>query len=640
MPVSRNSVDYKTALLRFLLKTHEQFPDPDIRKFWDHVADQFSYPDLPTPQGDELEEFCDTEVQQWQIECDSFTKRRRKGHEKGSPYDILMDQWAETWDARLLDHWQHLVTKPGQNQGNFDAVPSEFRAKVKERVAASERIDQKSGQGSAKKTPPRKAKDQPRTSQTESRNFEYDGEKLKRVVEAAKQRACDVGKPDLAQAVNQIYLDALIDMRLRVLLEAILTQEATAKQNEEFQEYVRRAKRKLRDTKGKDDKQADSKKSSPQVQIANKQQKVSAAKKDKDKTPGVGATQGSIDSGYGSQRDDKVTNDSVSGSSFSRGNSEAVDGNKRRRASITSAAAAEQADLEEAERASKRRKQADDRDDSGSYGQKKPKSSALKHPMAKRAPNSAESGSELSEAGDTDIEAAKEAYVDEMVRKKSAEASKQAIEEQYGPVSPTVADHRSPAAESWRSMPSPNFPASTPARGAEAQATAGASNTGPGASTAVMRVPSPPPEQLTEDEGSHAFKIITGATVEAMAPAMERLEAKLDSLISQRPQENPLQDMINASKSKSKGKDAATSASQDLVNVADMLQSGDLDLKNPDTTKLISQLARNAAEASIHAAEAARRAGEMARDVSMVLMHLGTKQTGKQTAKGGQRKQE
>ena len=97
--VTRNSVDYKTALLRFLLKTHGEFPDPDIRKFWDYVGSHFTYPDVPKATGNELEEYCDTEVQQWQIECDSDLKRRRKGHEKGSQYDSLMDQWAETWDA-------------------------------------------------------------------------------------------------------------------------------------------------------------------------------------------------------------------------------------------------------------------------------------------------------------------------------------------------------------------------------------------------------------------------------------------------------------------------------------------------------------------------------------------------------------
>ncbi|EME81013.1 uncharacterized protein MYCFIDRAFT_86431 [Pseudocercospora fijiensis CIRAD86] len=81
--------------------------------------------------------------------------------------------------------------------------------------------------------------------------FEYDGAKLHRVVEAAKQRAIEVGKPDLAAAVNEIYEQSLLDYKLRLLLEAILTQNATAQQNDEFQDYVRRAKKKLKDAKNK-----------------------------------------------------------------------------------------------------------------------------------------------------------------------------------------------------------------------------------------------------------------------------------------------------------------------------------------------------------------------------------------------------
>lgn len=79
--------------------------------------------------------------------------------------------------------------------------------------------------------------------------YEYDGDKLKRVVDAAKQRAKDVGKPDLADAVNEIYVQSLEDKRLRSLLEAILTQNASAEQSQEFQEYVKAAKRKLKDAK-------------------------------------------------------------------------------------------------------------------------------------------------------------------------------------------------------------------------------------------------------------------------------------------------------------------------------------------------------------------------------------------------------
>lgn len=79
--------------------------------------------------------------------------------------------------------------------------------------------------------------------------FEYDDDKLRRVVEAAKDRAYEVGKPDLAAAVNAVYEQSLKDLQLRVLLEAVLTQKATAQQNAGFQDYVRAAKKKLKDGK-------------------------------------------------------------------------------------------------------------------------------------------------------------------------------------------------------------------------------------------------------------------------------------------------------------------------------------------------------------------------------------------------------
>ena len=83
----------------------------------------------------------------------------------------------------------------------------------------------------------------------------YDADKLKRVVEAAKLRALEVGKPDLAAAVHEIWLESLHSGRLTDLLEAILTQTATAEQTLEFQEYVRGAKKRLKDAKEKPRKQ-------------------------------------------------------------------------------------------------------------------------------------------------------------------------------------------------------------------------------------------------------------------------------------------------------------------------------------------------------------------------------------------------
>ena len=80
--------------------------------------------------------------------------------------------------------------------------------------------------------------------------------KIKDVVEEAKRRANDVNKPDLADAVNQIYIWSLDDERLMVLLKAILRQTATAEETEEFQNHVRKAKRLLKEDKLDKERQA------------------------------------------------------------------------------------------------------------------------------------------------------------------------------------------------------------------------------------------------------------------------------------------------------------------------------------------------------------------------------------------------
>lgn len=86
-----------------------------------------------------------------------------------------------------------------------------------------------------------------------NKNRKYGPTKLNAVVEAAKARAVDAGKPDLAAAVNEIYLQSLTDARLTELLESILTQTATKTKTAEFQVYVRAAKKKLREAKEAND---------------------------------------------------------------------------------------------------------------------------------------------------------------------------------------------------------------------------------------------------------------------------------------------------------------------------------------------------------------------------------------------------
>lgn len=82
-----------------------------------------------------------------------------------------------------------------------------------------------------------------------AQSSDYGGDKLKRVVEAAKARAIEVKKPDLAAAVDEIYQQSQSNVDLRILLQAILSQTATYEQNVQFQNYVRAAKKKLRDAK-------------------------------------------------------------------------------------------------------------------------------------------------------------------------------------------------------------------------------------------------------------------------------------------------------------------------------------------------------------------------------------------------------
>lgn len=152
------------------------------------------------------------EEETWLEECDEPEKKRRRGHEKDSQYDKLMDKWVAIWNGMLQKHWQFMV-ETGEEQ--VDLVPEEFKAQIK----------------------------------VPKPHYEYDGAKLERVVQAAMERAREAGKHDLAAAVEQVYKDALQDTKLRVLLEAILTQRADRQQNEEFQGYVKLAKAKIREQK-------------------------------------------------------------------------------------------------------------------------------------------------------------------------------------------------------------------------------------------------------------------------------------------------------------------------------------------------------------------------------------------------------
>ncbi|KAK5124500.1 hypothetical protein LTR85_001717 [Meristemomyces frigidus] len=127
-------------------------------------------------------------------------------------------------------------------------------AKKKEAAKSRPRAGKRHSEpASASAKPPKAAQKTPTTAHSAAPQpgRVYDKEKLQRVVEAAKQRAMDVGKPDLAAAVHEIWVESLKSDPLTDLLEAILTQTATGPQTMEFQGFVKRAKQRLKDAKDK-----------------------------------------------------------------------------------------------------------------------------------------------------------------------------------------------------------------------------------------------------------------------------------------------------------------------------------------------------------------------------------------------------
>lgn len=77
----------------------------------------------------------------------------------------------------------------------------------------------------------------------------FDLKRIRGVVEDAKARAVLAGKPDLAAAVHEIFLQSLKNGEVMKLLQAILSQKATTEETNQFQTHVKAAKKKLREQK-------------------------------------------------------------------------------------------------------------------------------------------------------------------------------------------------------------------------------------------------------------------------------------------------------------------------------------------------------------------------------------------------------
>lgn len=283
---------------------------------------------------------------------------------------------------------------------------------------------------------------------------------------------------------------------------------------------------------------------------------------------------------------------------------------KRRRTSVAASAmaAAEENDLLEAQRAAKRRRGEAGEDDGGDYhplkavrdkSRKKKKSGARPGNSQSGENSNSRDTSPLSDLSEMDIESTKSAYVDELVRRRTVEQARNDIVERYGPVSPTDAGD---ADEDWASMASP---------------TLGPMQIEDGTNQLTERVPSPPPEPAPAE--NDALRLISGAAAQAVAkdPGIGRLEAKLDTLITA----SGSRSTIHAQTAN----EMNVANTETLKEIATVLSTADLATTRPEFVRLVLQLTTNAAEAAIHSAEAAKKAGEMARDVSLILQSLGVK---------------
>ena len=130
-----------------------------------------------------------------------------------------------------------------EDEGDADYAPNGVD---KRRARAVERAAKRPARRSA--GPPTSGKKAQSKSASPQKSFpkaDPDG-MIRKVVEEAKRRANEVGKPDLAAAVDRIYIWSLDNERLMELLKAILNQGASAKETGEFQNHVRKAKKELK----------------------------------------------------------------------------------------------------------------------------------------------------------------------------------------------------------------------------------------------------------------------------------------------------------------------------------------------------------------------------------------------------------
>lgn len=125
---TRDSPEYKTQLLRYILAIKDEYRDrdPDYVSFFNYAGRTFVHGGVPPLDApDELSLFLDQEVYTWTKEVDGV-KKRRSGHEEGSEYDNLMTAFSKALDAIIIDHWHWVVTQPGPNERKYAEVPGQY----------------------------------------------------------------------------------------------------------------------------------------------------------------------------------------------------------------------------------------------------------------------------------------------------------------------------------------------------------------------------------------------------------------------------------------------------------------------------------------------------------------------------------
>lgn len=256
------TVDSKVDLLEHLIETSQTWDDPDLAAFFAHAQSTFKGFKGTTWEGADLEDKLRGEEKHWLSECDG-SRSRRRGHEKGSYYDNAMGKWKKIWNELLIKDWQNEL----DNGRAFEEVPLSLR----EHLVRPKNVFAMAPHSPAPATTPKPrvplVKADPIQSsptkplehqipgesvaaKAKKLEFEYDGAKLKRVVDSAVEKAREIGKVDLADAVQMIYHDSQENFELRYLLDHILKQTADEEQNTRFQDYVRAAKRKIKMQRG------------------------------------------------------------------------------------------------------------------------------------------------------------------------------------------------------------------------------------------------------------------------------------------------------------------------------------------------------------------------------------------------------